>query len=84
MSYKLFKLNGDFIKESNSFYSNFTGIVEYSDSSKEWFLNGQCHRWDGPAWEAGDGPKSWHVYGKHVSKEQHALLVDIMKLKGLL
>ncbi len=35
--------------------------VEYTDGTKEWFLDGQRHRLDGPAVEWADGTKAWWV-----------------------
>ena len=34
------------------------------DGSKEWWLNGERHRSDGPAIEQADGSKSWWLNGK--------------------
>jgi hypothetical protein len=42
----------------------FTGIVEWSDGTREWHLNGKFHRVDGPAWEGANGTKEWHLNGK--------------------
>ena len=39
---------------------DFTGIVEYPDGDKHWFLNGNRHRIDGPAIEYSNGDKSWY------------------------
>jgi hypothetical protein len=36
-----------------------------SDGSKEWYLNGQLHREDGPAVEWPDGEKHWYLNGQH-------------------
>lgn len=55
-----------------------------SEGNKWWCQNGESHRVGGPAYEGVDGTKQWYVDGDQVSKEQHALLVDTMKLKGLL
>jgi hypothetical protein len=52
------------IKEWNEIPSDYTGIVEWPDGSKAWFLNGRCHRKDGPAIEWADGDKSWYLNGK--------------------
>jgi hypothetical protein len=38
--------------------------IEYSDGTKEWWLNGQRHREDGPAVEYSDGRKYWYINGK--------------------
>jgi hypothetical protein len=43
---------------------NFTGIAEWPDGSKHWYLNGKLHRVDGPAVEWSDGTKEWHLNGK--------------------
>lgn len=38
---------------------NFTGVIEWSNGSKEWFQNGLLHRIDGAAMEYTDGTKYW-------------------------
>jgi len=43
-------------------------IIEYvvrvsPDGTKEWYLNGQYHREDGPAVEWPDGEKQWYLHG---------------------
>ena len=42
----------------------FTGIAEWADGRKEWILNGELHRVDGPAIEYAYGSKSWWLNGK--------------------
>ena len=34
------------------------------DGSKEWYLNGERHRTDGPAIERADGTKQWSLNGR--------------------
>jgi hypothetical protein len=43
---------------------NYTGIAEYHNGDKYWFLNGKKHRNDGPAIEYYDGSKAWYLNGK--------------------
>jgi hypothetical protein len=43
---------------------NYTGIVEYIDGTKYWYLNGLCHRLDGPAIEFMNGNKYWFLDGR--------------------
>jgi hypothetical protein len=43
---------------------DFTGIAEYADGRKEWWLNGKLHREDGPARVCPDGTKQWLLNGK--------------------
>jgi hypothetical protein len=45
--------------------ANYTGIVKWADGYKAWFLNGECHREDGPAHEYPDGTKEWYLNGKY-------------------
>ena len=45
-------------------HADYTGIAEYPDGTKQWFLNGQFHRVDGPAYERADGSKSWWLNGQ--------------------
>jgi hypothetical protein len=44
--------------------TNFTGIVKYSDGSKEWHKEEKLHRLDGPAVEYPDGRKYWFKEGE--------------------
>jgi hypothetical protein len=38
--------------------------VEYANGAKEWWLNSQLHRTDGPAIEHPDGYRAWYLNGK--------------------
>ena len=44
--------------------NNFTGIAEWPDETKNWYLDGQRHRGDGPAVEYPGGTKYWYLHGK--------------------
>ena len=57
---------------------------EYADGSKDWYNHGNLHRLDGPAVEYTDDSKCWFIDGKEITELEHKLLIDIMKLKGLL
>ena len=37
-------------------------LYEYLDGDKEWRLNGELHREDGPAVERADGSKAWYLH----------------------
>jgi len=52
------------ITKSYTIPSNFTGIVEYSDGTKQWLDNGKCHRLGGPAYIDSKGNKWWIQYGE--------------------
>jgi len=46
---------------------------EFADGGKYWFVDGQCHREDGPAIEYGnEDPGLWNLNGKTYTKEEHA------------
>jgi hypothetical protein len=47
------------VKCWNDIPENYTGITEYSNGDKYWYLNGKRHRNDGPAIEFNDGDKHW-------------------------
>ena len=49
------------ISDLNEIPQNYTGIIEYPNSSKLWFFNGELHRIDGPAVERADGDKAWYL-----------------------
>ena len=44
-------------------------VVEYTNGTKYWYMNGQYHRIDGPAIEYADGSKSWYINGKYYSEQ---------------
>jgi hypothetical protein len=63
---------------------NYTGIVEYYNGDKEWFLNGQRHRTEGPASERINGKKEWCLEGINYSQEEwFDRLSDEDKLKAI-
>jgi hypothetical protein len=39
-------------------------VQVYPSGSKFWYLNGKCHREDGPAIECASGSKFWYLNGK--------------------
>ena len=53
------------IADSDEIPKNYTGIAEYVDGSKHWYLNGEFHREDGPAVEVTNGSKHWFLNGKY-------------------
>lgn len=44
--------------------------VEYTDGSKEWWVNEKLHREDGPATEYADGTKEWWLNGKRMTEQE--------------
>lgn len=42
----------------------------YDDGGKYWYLNGKCHREDGPAVEFADGSKLWYLNGKRLTEAE--------------
>jgi hypothetical protein len=50
---------------------NYTGVVEYSMNIKEWYLNGELHRVDGPAIDYPlAGYQRWFLNGIEYSQEE--------------
>jgi hypothetical protein len=47
--------------------------VEWSDGTKEWYVDGKLHREDGPAIEWSNGTKSWFVDGKRHREDGPAI-----------
>ena len=39
-------------------------VKVYADGSKHWYLNGEPHREDGPAYEFANGRKVWYLNGQ--------------------
>ena len=45
-------------------------VKVYDNGNKEWFLNDQRHREDGPAIQNEYGDKAWFLNGKRLTKEE--------------
>ena len=52
------------IKDWSEIPKKYTGIVEYEHGDKQWWLNGNLHREDGPAIEWANGDKEWYLNDK--------------------
>ena len=46
-------------------------VKVYYNGTKEWRLNGEYHREDGPAIEWANGCKSWWLNDEEVTEEEH-------------
>jgi hypothetical protein len=44
--------------------AGFTGITKWPSGARQWWMNGKCHREDGPAYEAANGDKFWYLNGE--------------------
>ncbi len=53
--------------------------VEYSNGSKEWWINGKLHRENGPAIILGNGVKWWFLNDIEYSEEEYQ--EELIKLK---
>jgi hypothetical protein len=51
------------VRDLSELPTDFTGIAEYPNGSKSWYLNGKLHRTDGPAYEGANGSKQWYLNG---------------------
>ena len=47
--------------------------IEWSNGTKEWFINGKPHRVDGPAAEWANGNKFWYINGKYHREDGPAI-----------
>ena len=48
-------------------------VKVYDNGTREWFLNGKCHREDGPAVEYANGNKEWYLNGNLHRKDGPAV-----------
>jgi|ERR1700691_1473045 len=53
---------------------NYTGIVEYTDSTLGYYLNGKYHREDGPAVIDHDGSMCYYLNGKYHREDGPAVI----------
>ena len=83
---KFFNLDGKEISE-NLFYKTNTGIIHWNVGDIEYRFDGKTHRLGGPAYFSHIKDELFQEYyyidGKSVSKENHDLLYNLMKLKSL-
>jgi hypothetical protein len=68
-----FKMNVLKINNGNDIPRKYTGITESPFGDKQWFLNGELHRDDGPAFENIYGDKHWFLNGKRHQKDGPAI-----------
>lgn len=52
------------MKDYHDMPEDFSGIAEWPNGTKEWYLGGDLHRVDGPAIEQPDGTKEWYSNGQ--------------------
>jgi len=57
---------------------------EGANGTKVWYLNGKCHRVDGPAVEYTDGYKAWYLNGKQFNCKTQEEFEQLMRLKSFL
>jgi hypothetical protein len=50
-----------------------------TNGTKEWWLNGQRQRENGPTFECANGDKEWYIHGKQISEEKHASQTTMVK-----
>ena len=56
---------------------------EYADGTKYWWLNGELHREDGPAFEGSNGTKSWRLNGfEYTEKEFNEKTKKVVTCEG--
>jgi hypothetical protein len=72
----------EYRNEKGSFHREDGPAVEYSDGTKEWFINGLRHREDGPAVEY-NGGKWWCLNDIEYTEEEFNQELIKIKLKRL-
>ena len=55
----------EYLNEKGQLHREDGPAREYSNGTKEWWINGELHREDGPAIEWYDGSKCWYIKGKY-------------------
>jgi hypothetical protein len=71
-------------RKATLYPKNYTGIAEYYNGTKYWYLNGMLHRLDGPAVEHYSGYKRWYLNGINYPEEEwFELLNDDDKEKAI-
>jgi hypothetical protein len=55
-----------------------------TNGDKYWYLNGNCHRVDGPAIEYANGETRYSINGKHISQLDNKHIYGKEKLEKLI
>ena len=55
-------------------------VKDYGNGSKEWYLNDQRHREDGPAIERANGRKSWYLNGVELTEQEFNNRTQVQEL----
>jgi len=72
------------MKKKYKFYKEDKYVIkQYNLGDKIWYLDGEIHREDGPAFEGSDDLKYWYLNNKHYSKENWKKEMRKRKLKEL-
>jgi hypothetical protein len=58
--------------------------IEYTNGTKEWFLDGKCHREAGPAIEYPSGYKVWYLDDKEINCKTNEEFLKFIKYKWLI
>ena len=81
-------INGDGDKEwvlpNSSLHREDSPAVEFSNGSKQWWINGYLHREDGPAVERSDGYRAWYMNNVNYTERQYKYEMRSRKLTELL
>ena len=74
MSLKINKDGRFWYNDEGKLHKDNGPAAEWSDGTKEWFLNGKIHRKDGPAIEYSNGYKAWYLNGERLTEENYHVL----------
>jgi hypothetical protein len=69
----------EYRNESGQYHRIDGPAVEYSNGSKEWYINGKLHRENGPAIILGNGVKCWFLNDIEYTEEEYQN--ELIKLK---
>jgi hypothetical protein len=61
---KVLKDKVEYRNEKGEYHREDGPAIEYSDGTKQWWINGKRHRKYGPAVEYSNGNKEWYLNGK--------------------
>ena len=64
------------LKEGEFRPENYTGIAKWPNGTKAWYLNGDSHREDGPAFEMANGYKGWWLNGDEYTESEWKVAVE--------
>ena len=69
-------------KDTHIYHNSYGAAFIRKNGDKEYYINGKCHRLDGPAVICSDGYEEYWINDKYLSKEKFEIHPERLKFLG--